>query len=116
MEGSKEERIRAITNISVKRAVYETTMREFYRRIETERKDRIERTGDPSYTEFEALLPWLVSFLLPEKKCRAVMEYDPAADRIKFFQEDYPAGQYCGSFGGVSRNLQNIHSLTGRTQ
>ena len=53
MEGSKEERIRAITNISVKRAVYETTMREFYRRIETERKDRIERTGDPSYTEFE---------------------------------------------------------------
>ena len=53
MEGSKEERIRPITNISVKRAVYETTMREFYRRIETERKDRIERTGDPSYTEFE---------------------------------------------------------------
>ena len=83
----------AITNISVKRAVYETTMREFYRRIEAERKDRIERTGDPSYTEFEALLPWLVSFLLPEKKCRAVMEYDPAADRIKFFQEDDPAGQ-----------------------
>lgn len=68
-------------------------VREFYRRIETERKDRIERTGDPSYTEFEALLPWLVSFLLPEKKCRAVMEYDPAADRIKFFQEDDPAGQ-----------------------
>jgi N6-adenosine-specific RNA methylase IME4 len=88
-----EERIRPITNISVKRAVYETTMREFYRRIEAERKDRIERTGDPSYTEFEALLPWLVSFLLPEKKCRAVMEYDPAADRIKFFQEDDPAGQ-----------------------
>ena len=39
MEGSKEERIRPITNISVKRAVYETTMREFYRRIEAERKE-----------------------------------------------------------------------------
>lgn len=93
MMDSGAQGINRITNFNIVRTGYETTMREFYRRLEAERKDRIERTGDQTYTEFEALLPWLVSFLLPEKKCRAVMEYDPAADRVKFFQEDDPDGQ-----------------------
>lgn len=82
-----------ITDISVKRLVYESVMREFYGKLIAERKGRVERSGDPTYTEFEALMPWLVNFLLPDKKCRAVMEYDPAAERIKFFREDDPDRQ-----------------------
>jgi len=93
MMDSEAQEIKCVTNFSIVRTGYETTMREFYRKLEVERKDRIKRTGDPTYTKFEALMPWLVSFLLPEKKCRAVMEYDPAADRVMFFQEDDPVGQ-----------------------
>lgn len=77
-----------ITNFSAKRSVYESIMREFYNRLKTEREIRVEKSGDPTYTEFEALMPWLVNFLLPEKRCRAVMEYDPTTERVMFYQAD----------------------------
>lgn len=80
--------VEQITNFSVVRAGYESTMRQFYEKLKAERETRIGKTGDANWTEEEALLPWLVSFLLPGSKCRAVMEYDPVADRVKFFHEE----------------------------
>ena len=56
---------------------YETVLRSFLERMEDERKKKVEKTGDTSFTEFEALMPELVRFILPDKKCRIVLEYDP---------------------------------------
>lgn len=90
-EISSKQEITHIVRINVARARYEATLRSFYSRLKAERADRVEKTGDSAYTEFEALMPQLVNFLLPDRKCRAITEYDPAAEKIKFFQEDDPA-------------------------
>lgn len=82
--------IEQITNFSIVRSGYESTMRQFYHKLKAEREARKEKTGDSNWTEEEALLPWLVSFLLPDSKCRAVMEYDPAEDRVRFYREGFP--------------------------
>ena len=80
-------------SFSIVRDRYERTLRAFYQKIQEEFCEKVKRTGEYRYTEYEALMLNLISFLLPDRKCRAVMEYDPAADRIKFFQEDGPDGQ-----------------------
>lgn len=82
--------IERITNFSIVRAEYESTMRQFYHELEEKRKARVKETGDSCFTKEEALLSWLISFLLPDSSCRAVMEYDPAADRVKFYHEEFP--------------------------
>ena len=66
---------------------YETVLRSFLERMEDERKKKVEKTGDTSFTEFEALMPELVRFILPDKKCRIVLEYDPAAPRVELRRE-----------------------------
>lgn len=62
---------------------YETVLRSFLERMEDERKKKVEKTGDASFTEFEALMPELVRFILPDKKCWIVLEYDPTAPRVE---------------------------------
>lgn len=66
---------------------YETVLRSFLERMEDERKKKVEKTGDTSFTEFEALMPDLVRFILPDRKCRIVLEYDPAAQRVELSRE-----------------------------
>lgn len=66
---------------------YETVLRSFLERMEDERKEKVEKTGDTSFTEFEALMPDLVRFILPDRKCRIVLEYDPAAQRVELCRE-----------------------------
>lgn len=66
---------------------YETVLRSFLERMEDERKKKVEKTGDTSFTEFEALMPDLVRFILPDRKCRIVLEYDPAAQRVELRRE-----------------------------
>ena len=66
---------------------YETVLRSFLERMKDEGKKRLEKTGDASFTEFEALMPDLVRFILPDRKCRIVLEYDPAAPRVELRHE-----------------------------
>lgn len=63
----------------VDRKGYRHILGEVYQRLVFERAKKVS-SGDHSYTEFEAMLPLLVKFLLPEEnqKCRIVVEYDPA--------------------------------------
>ncbi len=82
--------IEQINNFSIVKTEYESTMRQFYHELEEKRNARVKETGDNHFTKEEALLPWLVSFLLPDSSCRAVMEYDPTADRVKFYREEFP--------------------------
>ena len=62
---------------------YETVLNGFLERMKDEREKRVEKTGDASFTEFEALMPELVRFILPDRKCRIVLEYNPAAPRVE---------------------------------
>lgn len=66
---------------------YETVLRRFLERMKDERKRKVEETGETSFTEFEALMPDLVRFILPDRKCRIVLEYDPAASRVELRRE-----------------------------
>lgn len=43
--------------------------------------------NENTFTEFEALMPELVRFILPDKKCRIVLEYDPAEPRVELRRE-----------------------------
>lgn len=70
----------------VKRDDYRKTMEELEGKIEAAREERIAETGDKSFTRLEALLTRLIELLLPEKKCRAVMDYDPDAENVTFSQ------------------------------
>lgn len=66
---------------------YETVLRSFLERMADGRKRKVEKTRDASFTEFEALMPDLVRFILPDRKCRIVLEYDPAAPRVELRRE-----------------------------
>lgn len=66
---------------------YETVLRSFLEHMKEERKKKVEQTGDTTFTEFEALMPDLVRFILPDRKCRIVLEYDPAAPRVELRRE-----------------------------
>lgn len=70
----------------VDRKGYRNTLGEFYRLLSSEREKKV-RAGTDSYTEFEALMPLLVKFLLPEEnqKCRIVVEYDPAKRMVECY-------------------------------
>ncbi len=68
----------------IKRDDYRKTMEELEGKIKAAREERIAATGDKSFTRLEALLTGLIEILLPEKRCRAVMDYDPDAERVTF--------------------------------
>ena len=66
----------------VKKDSYRKTMEEFAGKIREARSERVKATGDKSFTHLEALLTELVEVLLPDEKCRVVMDYDPDAENI----------------------------------
>ena len=68
----------------IKRDDYRKTMEELERKIKAAKEERIAATGDKSFTRLEALLTGLIEILLPEKRCRAVMDYDPDAESVIF--------------------------------
>ena len=70
----------------VKQGGYRRAMEEFARKIKEARSGRIEETGDNLFTHLEALLTEVVEVLLPAKKCRVVMDYNPDAEQVTFFQ------------------------------
>ena len=79
----------------VKRDGYRKAMREFARKVKEARSERVKATGDKAFTHLEALLAELVEVLLPDKKCRVVMDYDPDAENVTFSRlpaHDIPAG------------------------
>ena len=65
---------------------YKTVLRSFLERMKDERR-KLEKTGDASFTEFEALMPDLVRFILLDRKCRIVLEYDPAVPKVELHRE-----------------------------
>lgn len=78
----------------VKRDGYRKTMEEFSRKNREARSERVKATGDKSFTHLEALLTELVEVLLPDEKCRVVMDYDPDAENVIFSRlpaHDIPA-------------------------
>ena len=66
----------------VKRDGYRKAMEEFAGKIREARSERVKATGDKSFTQLEALLSELVEVLMPDEKCRVVMDYDPDAENI----------------------------------
>ena len=79
----------------VKRDGYRKAMGEFARKVKEARSERVKATGDKAFTHLEALLAELVEVLLPDKKCRVVMDYDPDAENVTFSRlpaQDIPAG------------------------
>ena len=78
----------------VKRDGYRKTMEEFSRKNREARSERVKATGDKSFTHLEALLTELVEVLLPDEKCRVVMDYDLDAENVIFSRlpaHDIPA-------------------------
>lgn len=71
-----------VENFCVSREGYCNVLDQFYEKLKLDRKRKIEETGNRTYTEFEALMPVLVKFLRPEEKCRIVLEYDPAEEKV----------------------------------
>ncbi len=79
----------------VKRDGYRKAMGEFARKVKEARSERVKATGDKAFTHLEALLAELVEVLLPDEKCRVVMDYDPDAEQVTFSRlpaHDIPAG------------------------
>ena len=79
----------------VKRDGYRKAMGEFARKVKEARSERVKATGDKAFTHLEALLTELVEVLLPDEKCRVVMDYDPDAEQVTFSRlpaHDIPAG------------------------
>ena len=79
----------------VKRDGYRKAMGEFARKVKKARSERVKATGDKAFTHLEALLAELVEVLLPDEKCRVVMDYDPDAENVTFSRlpaHDIPAG------------------------
>ena len=79
----------------VKRDGYRKAMGEVARKVKEARSERVKATGDKAFTHLEALLAELVEVLLPDKKCRVVMDYDPDAENVTFSRlpaHDIPAG------------------------
>ncbi len=79
----------------VKRDGYRKAMGEFARKVKEARSERVKATGDKAFTHLEALLAELVEVLLPDEKCRVVMDYDPDAENVTFSRlpaHDIPAG------------------------
>ena len=79
----------------VKRDGYRKAMGEFARKVKEARSERVKATGDKAFTHLEALLTELVEVLLPDEKCRVVMDYDPDAENVTFSRlpaHDIPAG------------------------
>ena len=68
----------------VKSDGYRKAMEEFARKVKEARSERVKATGDKAFTHLEALLAELVEVLLPDKKCRVVMDYDPDAENVTF--------------------------------
>ena len=66
----------------VKRDGYRKAMGEFARKVKEARSERVKATGDKAFTHLEALLAELVEVLLPDKKCRVVMDYDPDTENV----------------------------------
>ena len=66
----------------VKRDGYRKAMEEFAGKIREARSERVKETGDKSFTHLEALLTELVEVLLPDEKCRVVMDYDPDTENV----------------------------------
>ncbi len=74
---------------------YRKAMEEFARKVKEARSERVKATGDKAFTHLEALLAELVEVLLPDEKCRVVMDYDPDAENVTFSRlpaHDIPAG------------------------
>ena len=74
---------------------YRKAMEEFARKVKEARSERVKATGDKAFTHLEALLAELVEVLLPDEKCRVVMDYDPDAKNVTFSRlpaHDIPAG------------------------
>ena len=53
---------------------------------------RAEVTGVETYEKTEVTLEALAGILLQDKKCRVVMHYDPAAEKVHFICEYEPDG------------------------
>ena len=51
---------------------------------------RAEVTGKETFEEAEVTIEALACTLLPKKKCRVVMDYDPAGEKVYFYVVDEP--------------------------
>ena len=73
-----------VERINVVREGYREVLSEFYDRLSAE---LAEKNGSNEYTKFEALMPPLINFLLPpeDKRCRIVLEYDPAKRMVECY-------------------------------
>lgn len=77
----------------VVRTGYEKVLNGFLAEMQAQRREKVEKTGIEGFTEFEALMPELIRFILPDRKCRIVLEYDPEASSVELRREVTEAEQ-----------------------
>ena len=77
----------------VVRTGYEKVLNGFLTEMQAQRREKVEKTGIEGFTEFEALMPELIRFILPDRKCRIVLEYDPEASSVELRREVTEAEQ-----------------------
>ena len=69
------------------RTGYEKVLNGFLAEMQAQRREKVEKTGIEGFTEFEALMPDLIRFILPDRKCRIVLEYDPEESSVELRRE-----------------------------
>ena len=72
----------------IRRDGFERAMRCLLVAVRGMRYARSEITGLITFEKTDGALEGLASMLLQEKKCRVVMDYDPAEDKVYFVREE----------------------------
>lgn len=74
----------------IRREPFERVMRLMIAQARAYHAARTEVTGTETFEEAEVTIEALACTLLPQKKCRVVMDYDPAGEKIYFYVVDEP--------------------------
>lgn len=77
-----------LPEFTIRRDGFERAMRCLLAAVRGMRYARSEVTGLITFEKTDVALEGIASMLLQDKKCRVVMDYDPAEDRVYFVREE----------------------------
>lgn len=76
----------------IRREPFERVMRLMIAWARAYHTARVEVTGKKTFEEAEVTIEALACTLLPKKKCRVVMDYNPAGEKVYFYVVDESEG------------------------
>lgn len=77
-----------LPEFTIRRDGFEQAMQWLLVAVRHMRYARAEATGRITYEKTDVALEGIASMLLQNKKCRVVMDYDPAEDKVYFVREE----------------------------